>query len=290
MKKIIILIPVFNDWDSLKKLLFEISKNINDLNEVVFNCIVINDASTTDYSEINKPKNFESLKILNMKLNKGHAQCNAFGIKYIFENEKFDNILLMDGDGEDRPEELRDLVNQVLKYPNSSVVAKRTKRSENFIFKFLYSIHKLITLIFTGKIINFGYFSCLTRRDVNTLVNQASLWNNYSGSVKKYLERYNEIESIRGYRYFGPSKMTLLNLVIHSFSIISIFKYSVFLRSSFMIIILSFLTKILGSIVIIFQILIVFFNLLIFIVSMRENEKDFLSSDKNIKDEINVLH
>ena len=60
---------------------------------------------------------------------------NAFGIKYIFENEKFDNILLMDGDGEDRPEELRDLV-KVLKYPNFSVVAKRTKRSENFIFKF----------------------------------------------------------------------------------------------------------------------------------------------------------
>ena len=84
MKKIIILIPVFNDWDSLKKLLLEISKNIDDLKEVVFKCIIINDASTTDYSEINKPKNFESLKILNMKINKGHAQCNAFGIKYIF--------------------------------------------------------------------------------------------------------------------------------------------------------------------------------------------------------------
>ena len=84
--------------------------------------------------------------------------------------------------------------------------------------------------------------------------------------------------------------MTLLNLVIHSFSIISIFKYSVFLRSTFMIITLSFLTKILGSITIIFQILIVFFNLLIFIVSLRENEKDFLNCDQNVEDEINVLH
>ena len=194
----------------------------------------------------------------------------------------------MDGDGEDRPDEIKSLLDKISENPSISVVAKRAKRSEGILFKFLYQAHKIITFVFTGKKINFGYFSCLTKTDVNTLVNQASLWNNYSGSVKKYVKKYNEIESIRGYRYFGPSKMTLVNLVIHSFSIISIFKYSVFLRSTFMIITLSFLTKILGSITIIFQILIVFFNLLIFIASMRENEKAFLNSDNNVRNETNV--
>ena len=188
MKKIIILIPVFNDWESLKKLLLEINKNISDLKEVVFKCIIINDASTIYHYEINKPNNFESIKILNMKFNKGHAQCNAFGIKYIFENEKFDNILLMDGDGEDRPEELRDLVKNILKYPNFSVVAKRTKRSETFIFKFLYKIHKLITLVFTGKIINFGYFSCLAKKDAEKIVLSPSLKSSYSGTFKKNIK------------------------------------------------------------------------------------------------------
>ncbi len=288
MKKIIILIPIYNDWESLIKLLDEINKTVENKKDYEFKCIVVNDSSTINQPKLSKPFNIKSLKIINMKENRGHARCNAFGLKYIDKNEIYDYLILMDGDGEDRPEEIKSLLDKISESPRVSVVAKRAKRSEGELFKFLYQAHKIITFIFTGKKINFGYFSCLTKRDVNILIKQASLWNNYSGSVKKHLDSYNEIESIRGYRYFGPSKMTLLNLVIHSFSIISVFKYTVFLRSTFMIIILSFLTKILGSNTIIFQILIVFFNLLIFIVSMRENEKAFFNSDKNVRDETNV--
>ena len=290
MKKIIILIPIYNDWESLIKLLDEINKTVENKKDYEFKCIVVNDSSTINQPKLSKPFNIKSLKIINMKENRGHARCNAFGLKYIDKNEIYDYLILMDGDGEDRPEEIKSLLDKISESPTISVVAKRAKRSEGELFKFLYQAHKIITFIFTGKKINFGYFSCLTKRDVNILIKQASLWNNYSGSVKKHLDSYNEIESIRGYRYFGPSKMTLLNLVIHSFSIISIFKYSVFLRSTFMIIILSFLTKILGSITLIFQILIVFFNLLIFIVSLRENERAFLTCEQNVEDEINVLH
>ena len=290
MKKIIILIPIYNDWESLIKLLDEINKTVENKKDYEFKCIVVNDSSTINQPKLSKPFNIKSLKIINMKENRGHARCNAFGLKYIDKNEIYDYLILMDGDGEDRPEEIKSLLDKISESPRVSVVAKRAKRSEGELFKFLYQAHKIITFIFTGKKINFGYFSCLTKRDVNILIKQASLWNNYSGSVKKHLDSYNEIESIRGYRYFGPSKMTLLNLVIHSFSIISIFKYSVFLRSTFMIIILSFLTKILGSITLIFQILIVFFNLLIFIVSLRENERAFLTCEQNVEDEINVLH
>ena len=290
MKKIIILIPIYNDWESLIKLLDEINKTVENKKDYEFKCIVVNDSSTINQPKLSKPFNIKSLKIINMKENRGHARCNAFGLKYIDKNEIYDYLILMDGDGEDRPEEIKSLLDKISESPTVSVVAKRAKRSEGALFKFLYQAHKIITFIFTGKKINFGYFSCLTKRDVNILIKQASLWNNYSGSVKKHLDSYNEIESIRGYRYFGPSKMTLLNLVIHSFSIISIFKYSVFLRSTFMIIILSFLTKILGSITLIFQILIVFFNLLIFIVSLRENERAFLTCEQNVEDEINVLH
>ncbi len=290
MKKIIILIPVYNDWDSLIKLLSDINNTIKDIKNYEFKCIVVNDSSSLKQPKISKPSNLKSLKIINMKENRGHARCNAFGLKYINNNEIYDYLILMDGDGEDRPVEIKSLVDKIIESPEISVVAKRAKRSEGSLFKFLYQTHKIITFIFTGKKINFGYFSCLIKNDVNILVNQASLWNNYSGSVKKHLNKYNEIESIRGFRYFGPSKMTLFNLVIHSFSIISVFKYSVFLRSTFMIIILSFLTKTLGSITIIFQIFIVLFNLLIFIVSMRENEKAFLNSDQNVRDEINIAH
>jgi len=286
MKKVIILLPVYNDWESLSKVLEEINSVISNIQKYEFECIIVNDSSTIEKPNIIKPKNFNSLKIINMKENRGHARCNAFGLRYINSNEKYDYVIIMDSDGEDRPVEIKNLINKIAEAPETSVVAKRIKRSEGVIFQTLYRAHKLITLIFTGKKINFGNYSCLTQQDINILFDKASLWSSFSGTVKKNLTNLNEVDSIRGVRYFGPSKMSLLNLAIHSFSIIAVFKNTVFLRSTFMIIILSFLIKPLGLFAIIFQVLIVFFNLIIFIVSLRENEKEFIKSNENVLDEI----
>ena len=286
MKKIILLLPVYNDWESLIKVLDEINSIIQNIKNYEFSCLIVNDCSSVEKPKIIKPKNFNSLRIVNMKKNKGHARCNAFGLRYINLNEKYDYVIVMDSDGEDRPVEISSLINKIGEEPEASVVAKRIKRSEGPIFQTLYRVHKLITFIFTGKKINFGNYSCLTKKDVNILSDKASLWSSFSGSVKKNLTSLNEVDSIRGLRYFGPSKMSFFNLAIHSFSIIAVFKYTVFLRSTFMIIILSFLTKALGLFAITFQVLIVFFNLLIFIVSMRENEDALIKSNENILDEI----
>ena len=151
-------------------------------------------------------------------------------------------------------------------------------------------MHKVITYVFTGKIIRFGNYSCLTKQDVEKLHSDASLWSSYSGSVKKNLKHLSEINSIRGPRYFGPSKMSFLKLLIHSFSIISVFKYQVFLRSTFLIIILAYFNLYLGNISIFFQILIVLFNLVIFIVSLREKENELKSSHNNLSSIKDITH
>ena len=290
MKTFIILIPVFNDWESLKKLISEINENIKDYENIIFECLIVNDASTISKPKFEKPKHLKSLEILNMKENKGHARCNAFGLRYIFQNRKFDNIILMDGDGEDRPEELKSLIDTIISNPNVSVVAKRVKRSEGLFFQFLYQTHKLITLIFTGKNINFGNYSLLTKKDVEKIYSKASLWSSFSGTVKKNLKPLNEINSIRGIRYFGPSQMSLFKLLIHSFSIIAVFKSLVFLRSSIIIIVLAFLNLFIGNFTIILQILIIIFNLAIFYVSKREIEKDLINSHKNLMNINNITH
>ena len=291
MKKIIILIPVYNDWESLKKLIEEIKENIKVfIKKMRFECIIVNDASTIQLPRITKPNNLESMQILNMKENKGHARCNAFGIRYIFQNKKFDNLVLMDGDGEDRPIEIKSLVEKINENPKISVVAKRVKRSEGPFFQLLYQVHKLITFLFTGKKINFGNYSILTKDDVEKLHSKASLWSSFSGSVKKHIGSLNEINSIRGLRYFGPSQMSILKLIIHSLSIIAVFRYQVFLRSTLIIIALAYLNSYLGNFSIIIQILIVIFNLLIFVVSKRELEKDLINSHKNLGEVKNITH
>ena len=290
MKKIIILIPVFNDWESLKKLLKEIKENIKYFKNIDFECLVINDASTIQQPKLIKPINFRYLKILNMKKNRGHARCNAFGLRYIYQKKEFDYLILMDADGEDRPVEIKGLINKILDYPNNSVVAKRIQRSEGLFFKLLYQMHKLITYIFTGKKVNFGNYSCLKKKDVEILSSKASLWSSYSGTVKKNLKNLKEIDSIRGSRYFGPSQMSFLKLLIHSFAIIAVFKYYVFLRSTFMIIALVYLNIFIGNIFTFFQILIVLFNLIIFVISLRERKDELVNSQNNLDQIKDIAH
>ena len=290
MKKIVILLPVYNDWESLNKVLKEINLIISKIENFEFKCIVINDASSVDDLPVHKPNELSSLKIINMKQNRGHARCNAFGLRHIENTESYDYIIIMDSDGEDRPIEIESLIKKIKEYPDISVVAKRIKRSEGKIFQNLYRIHKLITLIFTGKKIDFGNYSCLTKKDVASIINDKSLWSSFSGCIKKNITKYNEIESVRGLRYFGPSKMSLLSLAIHSLSIIGVFKYTVFLRSTFLIIILSFLTKLSFPIILFLQILIILFNLLVFIASMRENKNALFNSNENILNEKYITH
>jgi polyisoprenyl-phosphate glycosyltransferase len=283
VKKFTILIPIYNDWESLKKLLIEINENIKDIEGVRFNCVIVDDCSTIKNPDIKILTNINSIKIIHMKENRGHARCNAFGIKYLSKNSELDYVILMDGDGEDRPEELKLLVGKVLSEPDTSVVAKRVKRSEGFLFQSLYYIHKYLTLLTTGKLINFGNYSCLTKTDLKILSTKASLWSSFSGSLKKYIKKYNEIKSLRGMRYFGPSQMSLLKLIVHSFSIIAVFKYRVFLISFILISLSKYLIILTDFNFLFFQIMLILFNLFVFIVSFRESKKKLENSEFNIK-------
>ena len=283
MKIFKILIPVFNDWESLSRLLDEIDKNIKNIKNAQFECLVVNDASTYKNPGIKVPPNIKSLEIIDMKENRGHARCNAFGIRYLSSREDLDYLILMDGDGEDRPEEIVLLVEKIMENPNTSVVAKRIKRSEGPFFQILYQLHKLLTITSTGKIINFGNYSCLIKDDIKKLSTQGSLWSSFSGSVKKHIFLFNTIDSIRGKRYFGPSKMSLYRLIIHSLSIIAVFKINVFIRSTILIFLSYYFLTLIEVNVALLMILVILFNILIYLVSLRENKKELLSSELNIE-------
>ena len=290
MKKFIILIPIYNDWESLTKLLNNINENIKKIKEAQFDFVIINDCSTIKNPKIKIPPQINSVKIIHMTTNKGHARCNALGINYLSDKSDFDYLILMDGDGEDRPEEIKLLVDRILSEPNKSVVAKRIKRSEGPLFQMLYRFHKYLTLFMTGRLINFGNYSCLTKSDLKILSNKASSWSSYSGSFKKNIKNYNEINSIRGTRYFGPTQMSLFKLIIHSLSIIAVFKYRVFFTSLFLLASFHYLEIYIKFNFLPFQILTILFNILVLIVSFRENKKEFENSQLDIGSIENLTH
>ena len=241
--KIKILIPIYNDWQSVFKLLENIDSEITGL-DVEASVLIVNDASTEQRPEINfNLNNLKSVQVINMKENRGHARCNAAGLKYINEKEDFDYVIPMDGDGEDRPEEIKLLIEKAKEYPDTVITANRVKRSEGFIFKSCYLVHKNLTYIFTGQSIKFGNYTCLPKLAVAKMVEEAATWSSFSGSLSKIAKERKSVPSIRGPRYFGPSKMSFVNLLKHSLSIIAVFKFTVLIRSIIFLAVYFFLMK-----------------------------------------------
>jgi glycosyltransferase involved in cell wall biosynthesis len=240
MKKYIILIPIYNDRESLTKLIGDINSEIEGINSEI-SIIVINDASSQQIiDEYQKTENINSIEIINMKENRGHARCIASGLKYIYEKKEFDYVIPMDGDGEDRPEEIKNFIQLAEQSSDQSIVGERVKRSESLFFKFCYQFHKFLTLA---------------------------------------------IPSIRGVRYFGPSKMSFFNLLKHSLSIISVFRKTVLIRSAFFIVFYILLIKSNASIITsipLFLLLAMIYS--ISSLALRENMNEFEKCLDNIHD------
>ena len=285
MKKYIILIPIYNDRESLTKLI----ENINlELKEISFEAsiIVVNDSSSEQIND-NYPntENIKSIEIINMKENRGHARCIASGLKYIYEKKEFDYVIPMDGDGEDRPEEIKNFIQLAEQSENQTIVGERTKRLESLFFKVCYQLHKLLTLGFTGQSIKFGNFTCLSKSTIEKMLNEKATWNSFSGSLKKIEKDLLSMPSIRGRRYFGPSKMSFFNLLKHSLSIISVFRKTVLVRSALFIVFYILLIKSNASIIT--SIPLVLLLVMIYSIStlsLRENMDEIDKSLENIFD------
>ena len=281
--KIKILIPIYNDWQPAFKLLENIDSEIANLEEEI-SVVIVNDASIEQRPEINLNLNkIKSVQVINMKENRGHARCNAAGLKYINEKEDFEYIIPMDGDGEDRPEEIKLLIEKAKEYPDTVITADRVKRSEGPIFKLGYQIHKYLTYIFTGESIKFGNYTCLPKSVVVKMVEEAATWSSFSGSLTKTVKERKSIPSIRGLRYFGPSKMSFINLLKHSLSIIAVFRITVFIRSLIFLAVYFFIMSQHLSVITLVPIALVILMIFsVFVLANRENIMEFNTSQENI--------
>ena len=285
MKKYIILIPIFNDRESLKILIEKINEEMNSINAEI-SILVINDASSQQIVDsYPNLENIYSFEIINMKQNRGHTRCIASGLKYIYEKKEFDFVIPMDGDGEDRPEEIKNFVELSEQVGEQSIVGERVKRSEGLFFQICYKFHKFLTLAFTGQSIKFGNFTCLSKLTIEKLLKEKATWSSFSGSLRKVEKDLVSSPSIRGTRYFGPSQMSFFNLLKHSLSIISIFRKTVLIRSALFIIFYILLIKSNASVIT--SLPLVLLLIMIYSISslaLRENMDEFDKTLENIND------
>ena len=181
--KNIILIPVYNDWKSLNLLLSQINDQINYIGSVQI--LIVNDASTQ--KPIFNKKNFnkiKEIKVLNLNKNVGSQKAICIGLDYLSKIKSTFYVTIMDGDGEDNPNELSKMIILANKHKNSVVVSSRLKRNENLIIKLGYKLHLIIAFIFTWKWISFGNFSTFHSKILKK-INYNEIYLAYSSGILK---------------------------------------------------------------------------------------------------------
>lgn len=225
LKKVYCLTPIYNDWESFGCLVTNISELQQKLSHLYnFSIIAINDGST-DEVEFKVPNSLVEISLLNLKVNVGHQRAIAIGLQYIYnEIQEVNFVVVLDGDGEDKPEDITLLLNKVLENNSRKIVfAKRKRRQESLSFKLGYFIYKQVFYFFTGQKISFGNFCAIPINLLENVVLQDSIWNHFSGGIIQSKIPYDMVFIDRGKRYKGKSKMNFNNLVLHGLSSISIY-------------------------------------------------------------------
>jgi len=284
MKKFTFLIPVYNDWNNLSRLLKEIDQEIDQLN-YGFDVIILNDFSSIKHDiSIKNLKKIKKIKIINFEKNIGNQKAIAIGLRYISKmddnNEKM--IIVLDSDGQDDPGILNKIIEKNNNSPDQIITINRTTRPEALWFKILYEVHYYTLIFFSGRKIRYGNYSLINANKLNTLVNSGDLWLAYPAAISKCFKDIKKIFHKRKQRYSGTSKVNLYKLTIHALKVFSVFKYKVFISS----LIYSMIFLFLGKNFHFFIYIILLANILIFGVSLNSKKKfevNFESIIKNVE-------
>jgi glycosyltransferase involved in cell wall biosynthesis len=207
-----IIIPVYNDWESVALLVDKIKLNVNQ----PYKIIIVN-----DFSSLKCPVSLDEnpdIIILNLIRNLGHQRAICVGLSYVYEISPGSPVVIMDGDGEDRPEDIRLLIQEGTEKGCVSF-AKRTNRLEGKIFGILYSLYKKMFRLLTGQTINFGNYSYIPSGYLKNVVYLSEIWNNYPAGVIFAKLPVSTVPIAKGTRLAGKSKMNHYSLIHHGLRI-----------------------------------------------------------------------
>ena len=219
--RIVILVPVFNDWEAADLLLDGLDSAFSERSESV-EVLFLDDGSTEAPPVRFARRGFKSLRavdVLELRRNLGHQRAIAVGLVYVYENRPCEAVIVMDADGEDRPEDAGSLLDRfALDGATSIVFAARTKRLESLPFRILYHLYRVIHRLLTGDSVRVGNFSVVPFECLARLVVVPEIWNHYAAAVIRSRIQFSSVPIPRGQRVAGKSKMNFIRLLLHGLS------------------------------------------------------------------------
>ncbi len=220
--QIVITMPVYEDWDSAIELCQKLDLVLEKETDLRASILLIDDGSMASLPPSTlpfQPVAIERISVLSLRRNLGHQRAIAIGLTYIQQHKKGDAVVVMDADGEDRPEDLPRMIEAVRSRERpTAVFAERGKRLENPAFRTLYQCYRILHRFFIGRDIRFGNFSMLPWSHLDSLVVFPDLWNHYAAAFLNSRLPYVRVRLDRGARLRGRSHMNFVSLVVHGLS------------------------------------------------------------------------
>ena len=289
MKKIYIVLPTYNDWKSLEKVLEILNLRLKNLKKDIY-ILIINDCSKEKFKKTKNFKNFKKIIVLNLKKNLGSQKAIYVGLKYLQKKIKdYNNVIIsiLDSDGEDDPKALKKLIQITERKKDFFIFASRKGRTENRFLKILNNARLYITLILTGKFINFGNFSSFPSSLLKRITLKDDIFLAFSSGVAKNYSKLFLYNVKKNKRFYDTSKVNIKFLIIHSIKIISVFYKIVFLRTF---LIMSFLLLISKNnfyssyiIVLTFLLLNIFLFLISWVGKPKKGNSNFIKNISSIR-------
>lgn len=232
-RHIAIVTPVLDDWEAFATLVAELARCFRG-GDLTFHVIAVDDGSENrlDPARLRTPPNacVADIEVVRLALNLGHQRAIAVGLCAVLERRDVETVVVMDCDGEDRPEDIAALFAAGEKLPGRPVLAGRARRSEGRAFRSFYALYKLLFRILVGQSICFGNFALLPMAAVRRLVHMGELWNNLAAAIMRSRLPYIAVPTDRGQRYAGRSTMGLVGLVVHGLSAMAVYTDRIFVR------------------------------------------------------------
>jgi hypothetical protein len=233
--RFVILIPLFNDWETFAKLVVRID-NVLSARGREADILIVDDASVVDPdpgSICGPYRAVRRIDVLRLRRNLGHQRAIAVGLTHIHEQTMPDRsaVVVMDGDGEDAPEDVPRLLDRMEAEGGRVIVfAERTRRSESLVFQTFYFLYRHLHYLLTSVRVRVGNFSAIPPRRLESLVAVSELWNHYAAAAFHSRQPYCTIPTQRALRLGGRSSMNFVALVAHGLSAIAVYREVVGVR------------------------------------------------------------
>ena len=279
--KHVIVVPVYNDWKSLNKLLLKLDKYLGRGRGIKNEILVINDNSSKKIKiKKRKFKSIKKIKTIFLKKNLGSQKAIAVGLSYLKTIKENFFVTVMDSDGEDDPLQVRKMLNVAIKNPNHVITSNRKQREEPLIIIALYKLHLLLTFLFTWKWISFGNFSTFNKKNLNKILSNNSSWYAHSSAILKNCNII-RLYSKRQKRYFDKSNLGMLSLIEHSLRVNAVFYEKIFLSSLIYLLIMQIFLD--DNLKLLFTYGVIMFNLLIIFIKFKHLISSISDITKYIK-------